>query len=221
MPIRRIASLLVVCVTGCAFSLSGPDPQRAPNKFPECDTSKSLVVLDGVMATALGVTALSVVANSSEPAIALLPLAVGALYLGGAVSGNSSVNKCHAAIQEFTGSYEREGFANLDETEEPTRRDARRGPTTVGPLAGGGATQPPGQELPSQTPPMQAPTQAPMQPPPPITPPPGTQPVPAHAAQPPSAQRPAAPPQPRQPPPAPKPAPATDDDWSEFWQEVP
>src|SRR5688572_20385348 len=100
MPRWMLVVLLSVSAGGCAFSLSGPVPGRPRHTYPDCDTSKSLVVLDGVMASAMGVLALTLVSDP-EPALALLPLAIGALYLGGAVKGNSVVNQCREAMAEF------------------------------------------------------------------------------------------------------------------------
>lgn len=98
-----LAALLVV--SGCAFSLDGPDPKRPRNQPPTCDTSKNLVVLDGVMAAALGVATLGLV-SSDDPAIAVLPLSLGALYVGGMVAGNRSVERCKAAMSAWDGARE-------------------------------------------------------------------------------------------------------------------
>src|SRR6187551_1913096 len=101
---RWLSVVALLSCWGCAFSLDGPDPNRPRNTVPRCDTSKGLVALDGVMATTMGVAALSL-SSESEPAIALLPLGLGALYLAGAVSGNRSVNRCNEAIAAYENNY--------------------------------------------------------------------------------------------------------------------
>ncbi len=108
--------VVLLLFSGCAFGLSGPDPDRPRSKAPECDTGKGLVVLDGMAAATAGVIAMSL-AGENEPAIALVPLAIGSLYLAGAISGNNSVNKCRKAMGEYE-SY----FAGHDP--EDTRRPA-------------------------------------------------------------------------------------------------
>lgn len=197
--------VVLLLVPGCAFALSGPDPDRPRNQPPRCDTTKGLVVADGLMATALGVVALSLTA-ADEPAIALLPAAIGALYVGAAVRGNNNVNQCRAAMDSYAMSYGR-GPALADESqagsasvETPPIAAAPMEPAVVNP-------QPITSPLPAAQPPV---AQAPAQPP---------------VAQPPVAQVPvAAPPaaQPAQPrPPTTRMRPRTDDEWGEFWKEVP
>src|SRR5262245_36226155 len=92
--------LAVLLLSGCAFGLSGPDPDAPRSQMPKCDTGKGLVALDGAMAATSGVVAISL-AGDSEPALALLPLSIGAIYLAGAVRGNSNVNKCRKATGEY------------------------------------------------------------------------------------------------------------------------
>ena len=230
MPRRLVAALLLSSVLGgCGYSLTGPAPNRQRHVVPECDTSKSLVVIDGLLATALGIATLSLV-SSAEPAVALLPLSLGAIYLGGAVKGNAAVNKCREARSEFDDAEAaRETLAGDEEGAGRTRTPLRR-PSDVVPQLPYTPTPYPGPGTPGQpaysptnppTPPTQytAPTQAPAPPP--------------AAAQPPVAARPPAaptagapPPQPQPPRPAPpraqsRPQPADDTDWSDFWREVP
>jgi hypothetical protein len=195
---------------GCAFSLSGPDASRPRNRAPECDTSKSLVVLDGLMATAMGVATLALV-NEPEPGIALLPLALGAVYLGGAVKGNSAVNKCRDAMNEYQGAETaRDTLANMDDPYDDEPLPAPR-PRTPAPVPATNVVPPaarPVNPYAGAAPYPQAPGQAPYPQAPTSQPP----------AQPP-AQRPAPPPQQ---PAAAAPARAPDDDdWTDFWREVP
>ncbi len=221
---------------GCAFSLDGPDPKRPRNRVPRCDTSKGLVALDGVMGTAFGVTALAFASND-EPAAALVPLGIGALYIAGAVSGNRSVDACRKAIAEYDLSYSSDERYALgdDEDEDEERLPRRKSDLIPRPVPAGQATVPP--RYPTYAPPGgQPPTYAPPggQPPtypPPTYPAPGQQPVAQPAPQQPVAQpTPVAPQQPAQPAPPqartkkqPKAPPSQDegDEWSDFWREVP
>ena len=84
---------VMLLLSGCAFGLSGPDPDAPRSKRPNCDTGKGLVALDGAMAATSGLVALSI-AGDSEPAVALLPLAIGSIYAAGAIRGNINVNGC-------------------------------------------------------------------------------------------------------------------------------
>jgi hypothetical protein len=192
---------LVVAVSGCGFSLSGPDPDRPHDRLPECSTSKAAVAVDGVMAGILGVTTLLVV--SEEPGVALLPLAIGALYVASAISGNRSVDRCREAMNEFAARYS-DGrhivAGHPDDDVSPPRRPMLRPPGTPGPVA-------PAPPLPGAVAP--------------------TSPSPTHGAAPPAPPAPstAVPPAPSSAPPpgatAKRPPARVDDDWSEFWQEVP
>ena len=92
--------LPIILVTGCAFSIQGPSPDRPRNQIPKCDTGKGLVALDGVMATASGIVAMSLVANDLGAA-ALLPLAIGGIYIAGAVHGSRAADACRAEIDSF------------------------------------------------------------------------------------------------------------------------
>lgn len=217
---RWLLAAVVLGCWGCAFSLDGPDPQRPRNRVPRCDTSKGLVGLDGVMATAFGVTTLAVAAEG-EPAAALIPLGIGALYLGGAVAGNRAVDACRKALEDYDQSYDGERYAITDDDEDDDKPVIPRGQPA------GQASQP--QRFPQQPPPYQTPyppagyPNAPASGYPPPTP---AQPFPAQP-QPPVVQptQPPPPPQPAQQPPRqqrPAPAAAADDgDWSDFWREVP
>jgi hypothetical protein len=190
MPRRLVAALLASSVLGgCAYSLSGPSPNRQRNEPPECDTSKSLVVIDGLMATALGVAGLSI-ASTDEPAVALLPLAIGAIYLGGAIKGNTAVNKCRAATSEYGGAEVARNTLSTMDAQADAGETARR-PSDVVPQLPYQPTPYPGQAAysPTQQPPYASPAPA-------KTPP-------AQAAPPPHSSA------------------AGDEDWSDFWREVP
>jgi hypothetical protein len=182
--------VVLLLYSGCAFGLSGPDSDRPRSKMPQCDTGKGLVVLDGVMATAAGLVALSL-AGENEPAVALLPAGLGALYLGGAISGNRSVNKCRAAMTEYE-TYMASGSMRppVDVPDEQPIAPPRRAPiaTTQQAAAPVAAIAEPTQ------PAIAVPPQAP-------------------AASPPAVPKPAG-------KPAPAPKQQDQADWSEFWREV-
>lgn len=114
--------LAFILLSGCAFSISGPPPDRPRNQIPKCDSGKGLVALDGVMATTAGIIAMAVVANDGGAA-ALLPLAIGTVYLGGAVHGNRAADECRVAMDEFESSLAaRDTIPNLDSNEQPAPR---------------------------------------------------------------------------------------------------
>lgn len=194
---RLLVALLLY--SGCAFGIDGPDPNRPRSKPPQCDTSKSAVVLDGAVAVTAGIIAMSLL--ESEPAIALLPASIGAIYLGGALKGNSNANKCRAAMGEY------ESYVAARETVEEQnpgrlhRREPQEPAEYAKPqatAAGSVAVAPPATAV------APSPTAAAA-----VAPPPA--PVPAQPAK---AQ--AARPQPAAPPEADAGA-----DWSAFWREVP
>ncbi|HEY5923344.1 MAG TPA: hypothetical protein VIV11_16810 [Kofleriaceae bacterium] len=168
--------------------------------MPKCDTGKGMVALDGVMAGVSGLVALSL-AGETEPAVALLPLAIGSIYVAGAIRGNSNANKCRAAMGQW------ENYMTARETLPPGVDVANR--PQMPPM------RPPAHQQPIDAEPDEGP-------PPMVAPPaPGMAPVPPPVAAPAAQQQP--PPAPARPPqgrPAPPPKPAPDDDWSEFWREV-
>ncbi|NVB85207.1 MAG: hypothetical protein HOV81_42975 [Kofleriaceae bacterium] len=186
--------VVLLLVPGCAFALSGPDPDRPRNQPPRCDTTKGLVVLDGLVATGMGIAALSLTA-ADEPAVALLPAAIGALFIGGAVRGNTNVNACRAAMDGYAMSM---GHGPLpDESQEP---GSQRSPIATAPMEPAVNPQP--------------------LTPPPVVPPPAQPPVAQPPAQqPPVAQAPVVQPTPQ--PRAPMTKTRSDDEWGEFWKEVP
>jgi hypothetical protein len=118
-------AVVLLLYSGCAFGLTGPDPDLPRSKVPQCDTGKGLVALDGVIAATAGIVAIGL-AGENEPSIALVPLAIGSIYLGGAIRGNSTVNKCRKAIGEYesyVASLETAPAAKPDdEMPEPPRR---------------------------------------------------------------------------------------------------
>jgi hypothetical protein len=175
--------------------------------MPKCDTSKALVALDGAMALTAGLVA-AAIADNTEPAVALLPLSIGAIYLGGAVRGNSNVNKCRAAMMDFeryTDSLDTPGARRDDVA---ISDDEKRG---MHPQLDA-AVQPHTELIkPPAVAPAPAPAPAPTETPPapaPVVSPAAKAPAPTPAARPPATKA------------ASKPAPKPTDDWADFWREV-
>lgn len=209
---RWLAVMLLF--SGCAFGLSGPDPDRPRSKMPKCDTGKGMVVLDGVMAATAGIVAISL-AGDTEPAVALLPMSIGAIYAAGALRGNNNVNKCRAAMAEY------ESYAAVQGTMPPPRDEI--------PLDDEPVPRAPAVTAQANTPrqPLATPVAAPPAAPPLATP---ASPLPPPAAPAARTTAPSAPPvatAPAKPVPA-RPAPGKqapakqtgDDEWSDFWREV-
>ena len=90
---------VLALVTGCSFSLEGPDPKRAAHTAPTCETGKGRVLTDGLIATTLGVATLSVAAGNG--AAAIIPAVIGAVFVGAAVHGNNVVEDCRKANTEY------------------------------------------------------------------------------------------------------------------------
>jgi hypothetical protein len=194
---RLLVALLLV--SGCAYGIDGPDPDRPRSEPPQCDTGKGLVLLDGVMAGVAGLVAISVADDS--PGVALLPLGIAALYLGGALKGNRNADRCRAARSDY------ESYLAARETLEDERRvrppvQAATIPTSAPPAS------PSAVPTPTTAAPIASGPVSPTPPPPAMSPPVSSAPAPAPA---PPARAPA----------KPRPTPEPDDDWSAFWREVP
>jgi len=91
----RISVVLFALAGGCSFALTGPDPRAPVSQEPKCDTDKTSVLGDSLLATAAGVTTLGVAANNGAAAIA--PAVLGAVFAAAAIHGNIAVNECRAA----------------------------------------------------------------------------------------------------------------------------
>jgi len=85
--------LLLGLSSGCSFSLSGVQANRARGEQPKCDHDKTYVRLDAVTAGALGVLSIAV-ADGGGGAGALIPTALAAIYAGAALRGNHIVDRC-------------------------------------------------------------------------------------------------------------------------------
>ncbi|MGE0545539.1 MAG: hypothetical protein AB7O24_12850 [Kofleriaceae bacterium] len=99
-PSRLWAALALFGLSGCALSLTAPDPKRPRNRAPECDTGKGMVAVDGLYASAFGIAALAT-ASEEEAGAALALTLMGALFVASAVRGNTAVNECRVALDEF------------------------------------------------------------------------------------------------------------------------
>jgi hypothetical protein len=86
-------------VTGCSFSLDGPDPKRPARTAPTCETGKGRVLTDGLLATTLAITTVSVGASSG--AVAIIPAVIGAVFVAAAIHGNNTVEDCRKANAEY------------------------------------------------------------------------------------------------------------------------
>ena len=161
--------LPIILVTGCAFSIQGPSPDRPRNQIPKCDTGKGLVALDGVMATASGIVAMSLVANDLGAA-ALLPLAIGGLYVAGAVHGSRAADACREEIDSFESSLAARDTLRLND---PDNEQPRPRPAAVDAGPPVAVVQPPPQP---PIPVVQAPP--PQQQPPAVPPKPAAKPAP-------------------------------------------
>ena len=94
-------------VTGCSFSLDGPDPKRPARTAPICETGKGRVLTDGILATTLALATVSVGATNGGAAI--IPAVIGAVFVGAAIHGNNTVEDCRKANAEYAA-------ATVDET---------------------------------------------------------------------------------------------------------
>ncbi|MBA3453152.1 MAG: hypothetical protein H0T42_08670 [Deltaproteobacteria bacterium] len=186
-----MVAVLVVMTSACSLALSGPDPQRASNVAPRCDTGKGLVALDWVAGAVLATIAIGALEADVSEAAAVSALSAAA-FVASATRGNGVVNRCREDFALYSP-------AMRDPDEEVARRPR---PTRFDdPYA-----QP--SDLPARRVVKPSPAAAPRV----ATPPLAANPPPATTT-PPPATTPSAP--------APRtPAPDADE-WSEFWTEVP
>jgi hypothetical protein len=108
-------------LAGCSFSLSGPEPSRPRLQRPKCDSDKGLVVVDGVLATAMGITTIGVAAGGSSSAI--LPAILGAVFMGAAIHGSHTVDACRADLVAYAA--ESAAGSPIAEQQPGRRRPAR------------------------------------------------------------------------------------------------
>lgn len=103
MPRLAVAWIVALAIGegGCAMIMQQPPKKnRAPREVPICSTGRGGVVLDGLLATALGVGALVAFAND-EPGVGLALGAVTGVYGYSAVSGHRSADECEDAMREY------------------------------------------------------------------------------------------------------------------------
>jgi outer membrane biosynthesis protein TonB len=103
---------LLALLGACSFALSGPQPNRPRGTAPRCDTGKGLVVIDALTAAGLGITGLALAGNHEGDA-AVLPLALGAAFVGAAVRGSNAVDACRRDM---------DAYANEQRPDEPIVR---------------------------------------------------------------------------------------------------
>jgi hypothetical protein len=133
-------------VTGCSFTLDGPDPKRPARTAPSCETSKGRVLTDGILATTLALATVSV--GATNGAAAIVPAVIGAVFVGAAIHGNNVVEDCRKANAEYAA-------ATVDETpQQPVIAD----PSFEPPLPSPVPVAPPPPPQPAPAPAAVAPT---------------------------------------------------------------
>jgi hypothetical protein len=179
---------------GCSLTLSGPSPSRPRDRPPDCDTGKGFVASDAIVGSLLVFGSLIALANDAGSS-ALLPGAAGAGLVLSALSGNSKVNDCRAAIAKYDAATDDEPAPIARRPRARRARDPGAPPSAPSGVAPAPAPQQP-VIMPRSPQPPQQPAPAPPQPPPPQPQPPVS-----------------APTQPS--------APTAPDVWADFWRELP
>jgi hypothetical protein len=201
--------LLVIALSGCSLTLSGPDPDRPRNKAPTCDTRKGAVVGDGVLGTTLALTGIGIATNDGGDS-AVVPLLLGAAFLASAVHGNGVVDDCRVEVAAFDAQHGGDVEMSALDRQELIRQQKLDRRESGAPGSGGPEVRRSG-DLNSSTVPNPGPV-----PNPGLGPTPNPGPAPAPPSGPPS---PPVPPKPEAR--SPKPAAPAAPDWSAFWREVP
>ncbi len=142
--------MVLTSVSGCAFALTSPDPNRAPADPPECDTGKGLVGIDGLLGGAFALGSLAAL-GGEEAGVAALTGLIGVAFIASAVRGNTAVNECRVAMAEFRGRPTLEDDQPKVATKKPPPRKPAQPPTVM---------QPPPED-PYETAPYQVPHQPP------------------------------------------------------------
>ncbi len=166
MRTLALASALIVALSsaGCAaLAAKAPDPDRPVDQPPECNDGKGGVVVDGLMATALGLGTIAFAANGEGSGAAIFGL--GALAYGiSASAGSSSANKCRAANDDYVVMLERRdaesqaasaGIGGLPfaDADEDTPLATVRPPVAVAPAVPTRTVAPPRPPTPTSVPP--------------------------------------------------------------------
>jgi len=148
-------ALSALLIGGCAvINANGPDEHRPPWQPPRCNEGKASVAVDGIIAGALAFAAIVAARDSVE--VTAGTGAVGGLFLGSALAGNASANRCRKAMDDYVA---------IARQTEPAPQGPWRLPSTV-------AAKPPPSPSPSPPPPPSpapapAPSPSPSPPPPP------------------------------------------------------
>jgi hypothetical protein len=122
-------------VTGCSFSLDGPDPKRPAHTAPTCETGKGRVLTDGIFATTMALATVSIGATSGGAAI--IPAVIGAVFVGSAIHGNNTVEDCRKANAAYAA-------GAVEETpQQPVIASPSVEPPTPAPVAVAQPPQPP------------------------------------------------------------------------------
>lgn len=207
----QIRHVLLLCLlSSCSLAISGPSANRPRREAPTCSGSKGAVAFDGLVGTGLAFAGIGSLAEEQNGTGAALLIASGAL-LASAIYGNSKVNRCREDFAKYAAEIqpEQNRYTRLPMPEQIDPGEAPAPATPPAPvvrLPHPATYQPARRDVP--TPPTQPVAR---QPDPPQAPTP-TQ--PAVTKPPPNL--------PTEPPPKPKPTPKrTDDEWNDFWQEVP
>lgn len=108
--------VLIASISGCSLALSGPDPLRASNVAPRCDTTKGLVAADWVLAGVAATIAIALVEESNEAAA--VSALTGVAFIASAVRGNGVVNQCRAEFAAYS-------LPTPDTDEDVARRERR------------------------------------------------------------------------------------------------
>jgi hypothetical protein len=105
---RLFATLLSYLggLASCSVLAEGPAPTRPRSAAPRCDTSKALVVVDGVATSVLVLGGVAALVRSDDLGGSIAaPIAVGSVigsfaYAVAAGRGNTRANRCRAAMRE-------------------------------------------------------------------------------------------------------------------------
>jgi len=149
---------LVAAGGGCSLALTGFDAKAPRSKAPACDTSKTLVVLDMVAATIAGVATLATAANHASDALA--PGLITGLFAASAFRGNSVVESCRHANDEYLAHAHPTAMPPPAIAEETADEERPPPPAPV-----------PAQQAQAEEPPPESPKQPPQAPPRPVPPP--------------------------------------------------
>lgn len=192
-----LAWLAIVGTSGCSLALDGPKPNRPRDYAPQCDDNKGLVFADGLLATAVGIGALTAFGQDEPEGGVILGL-IGVAFAASAVRGNRVVNECRGEKALFA-----QNAVPFDPRDEQPGRPVAGGPAHPRAAANAPVIPPPV----AVAPPPNAPTDPYVEPPP-------RPPAPAPATnKPPTSPRPVTT--------TPAPAELDPEAWRDFWTEVP